>query len=199
MIILWIQSLGLLLATFLISGVIGWSLAPKPKVKRRRISLFDEVSEKSNFSGLDTPFDEVRITPAPDVESTQVVTEVQGPVSDIQETLREPIDRTDRPQRSALADMTPEVVELKVSEADESLEPVLLSEPEGMADDLKLISGIGMVNENELNRLGIFHYWQIASWNPEHVRWLTRHLHFAPRIVRENWISQAARLAQRAA
>ncbi|MEM9964525.1 MAG: hypothetical protein AAGC58_04175, partial [Asticcacaulis sp.] len=163
------------------------------------ISLFDEVSEKSDFSGLDTPFDEIRKTPASDIGDAQVTTEVPESFSDIDETIREPIDRTDRPQRSALADMTPDVVELKVSEADESLEPVLLSEPEGVADDLKLISGIGVVNENELNRLGIFHYWQIASWNPEHVRWLTRHLHFAPRIVRENWISQAARLAQKAA
>lgn len=194
MIILWLQSLGLLLVTFLISGVIGWCLAPKPKPKKRRISLFDEAPDKSDFSGLDTPFDAVR-----EPEVSQVVAEASEPVSEIQEPLSEIIDLTDRPQRSALADMTPEIVERKVSEADESLEPMLLSGPQGDADDLKLISGIGMVNENELNRLGIFHYWQIASWNPEHVRWLTKHLHFAPRIVRENWISQAARLAQRAA
>lgn len=109
------------------------------------------------------------------------------------------VDRTSRPKASLLSSMTPESVRAAVEQAGTGLEPHRLTTPEGMPDDLTLISGIGGDNERELNMLGIYHYWQVASWTPEHVAWLSARVHAAPRIVRENWMAQAARLAGRAA
>jgi predicted flap endonuclease-1-like 5' DNA nuclease len=108
-------------------------------------------------------------------------------------------DRSDRLKFSALATMTPETVEAVVEKAGSGLEPHRLMTPEGRPDDLKIISGIGPRNEKELNDLGIYHYWQIASWTPEHVAWLYSRMSFPKRIVRENWMAQAARMATRAA
>lgn len=115
------------------------------------------------------------------------------------EPVTELLDRTSRPKASLLSSMTPESVRAAVEQAGTGLEPHRLSAPEGHPDDLTLISGIGADNERELNMLGIYHYWQVASWTPEHVAWLSARVHSAPRIVRENWMAQAARLAGRAA
>lgn len=115
------------------------------------------------------------------------------------EPVTELLDRTSRPKASLLSSMTPESVRAAVEQAGTGLEPHRLSAPEGYPDDLTLISGIGADNERELNMLGIYHYWQVASWTPEHVAWLSARVHSAPRIVRENWMAQAARLAGRAA
>jgi NADH-quinone oxidoreductase subunit E len=72
-----------------------------------------------------------------------------------------------------------------------SEEPETLKKPKGMADDLKLINGIGPVNEKELNSLGIYHFWQIAAWTPGHIAWVSSRIRFAGRITRENWMRQA--------
>src|SRR6266705_996117 len=42
-----------------------------------------------------------------------------------------------------------------------------LSGPRGVADDLKKLAGVSGAIEKKLNDLGIFHYWQIAAFNPE--------------------------------
>ncbi len=96
---------------------------------------------------------------------------------------------------SSLATMTPESVEAAVQQAGTGLEPIRLETPRGSIDDLTVISGIGPGNQQELNALGIYHYWQIAGWTPEHVAWVSNRVRFPKRIVRENWMAQAARLA----
>jgi NADH-quinone oxidoreductase subunit E len=62
-------------------------------------------------------------------------------------------------------------------------------------DDLRRIKGIGPVNETRLHELGIFHYDQIAAWTRPEIRWVGTYLSFPGRIDREEWVSQAARLA----
>ncbi|MFM2054063.1 MAG: NADH-quinone oxidoreductase chain 2, partial [Pseudomonadota bacterium] len=63
-------------------------------------------------------------------------------------------------------------------------------------DDLKIIDGIGPVNEAWLHRQGVWYFWQIASWGPQELAWVARHLpNFGSRVYRENWVAQAARLA----
>ena len=80
-----------------------------------------------------------------------------------------------------------------VSDADK---PQGLSGPrEGTADDLKRISGIGPKIEGILNSLGVYHFDQIAAWQPRQVGWVDDYLSFKGRIVRENWIGQAKDLA----
>ena len=69
--------------------------------------------------------------------------------------------------------------------------PTTLSAPEGEADDLKRISGIGPVIEETLNGLGIFNYRQIAEFTRENIAWVNKHILFPGRIDRENWVGQA--------
>ncbi|HEV7338142.1 MAG TPA: hypothetical protein VGO06_19370 [Bosea sp. (in: a-proteobacteria)] len=69
----------------------------------------------------------------------------------------------------------------------------------GVADDLKLIKGVGPQNEERLHALGIWHFSQIAAWTPENVDWVGGYLAFPGRIEREEWVAQAAALAGNAA
>jgi predicted flap endonuclease-1-like 5' DNA nuclease len=74
--------------------------------------------------------------------------------------------------------------------------PAMLSEPRnGVPDNLQRIRGIGERNEVRLNRLGIFHFSQIASWTPAEIRWIGQKLAFPERIERDDWVGQAIVLA----
>ena len=73
--------------------------------------------------------------------------------------------------------------------------PPALAAPEGSADDLKKISGVGPGIEKTLNKLGVFHYRQIAAFTPDNIAWVDQHLRFKGRIEREKWIEQAKTLA----
>ncbi|WP_257165308.1 cell envelope biogenesis protein TolA [Bradyrhizobium sp. SRS-191] len=78
--------------------------------------------------------------------------------------------------------------------ADDGRPPSLLA-PDGAADDLKLIKGIGPKNEAILNDIGVHHFSQIAEWAPPHAEWVGHHMAFPGRIEREHWIAQAKLLA----
>jgi predicted flap endonuclease-1-like 5' DNA nuclease len=73
--------------------------------------------------------------------------------------------------------------------------PPALPAPDGAADDLKLIKGIGPKNEAILRDLGVHHFSQIADWSPGHADWVGHHMAFPGRIEREHWIPQAKLLA----
>ncbi len=74
--------------------------------------------------------------------------------------------------------------------------PMMLAAPRnGIPDDLKEISGIGLKIEDALHELGIFHFDQIANWNEENIRWIDNYLVFKGRVNRENWVGQAKLLA----
>jgi NADH-quinone oxidoreductase subunit E len=62
--------------------------------------------------------------------------------------------------------------------------------------DLKTISGIGPKLEKVLNSLGIWTYRQIAAWTPEEIAWIEDYLSLKGRIGRDDWIGQAAALAE---
>jgi NADH-quinone oxidoreductase subunit E len=74
--------------------------------------------------------------------------------------------------------------------------------PQGLAaprddkrDNLQRIKGIGRVNEQKLNALGIFHFDQVSRWGRMEIRWVGTYLAFPGRIDRENWVAQASKLA----
>jgi predicted flap endonuclease-1-like 5' DNA nuclease len=100
------------------------------------------------------------------------------------------------PIAAAPAESAP-VERAEVESADvEPLQPKGLDAPVGAADDLKRISGVGPVLEGKLNALGFYHFWQIAKWTRSEVDWVDGYLSFKGRIDRDNWISQAAKLAE---
>jgi predicted flap endonuclease-1-like 5' DNA nuclease len=75
-------------------------------------------------------------------------------------------------------------------------QPTALAAPQGAADDLKQISGVGPVLERKLNDLGIYHFWQIAKWGEAEIAWVDESLNFKGRITRDGWIAQASKLAE---
>ncbi|MDE2383242.1 MAG: ATP-binding cassette domain-containing protein [Alphaproteobacteria bacterium] len=74
--------------------------------------------------------------------------------------------------------------------------PELLKKPRGKADDLKLIWGVGPAFEKLLNKVGVWHFDQVASWTSadiDHVDALLKGFH--GRIRRDDWVNQAKKLA----
>ena len=56
---------------------------------------------------------------------------------------------------------------------------------------------MGKVLEGLLNRLGVWYFWQIASWSTKEIEHVDRHLEaFKGRINRDSWVTQAQRLAK---
>lgn len=84
-----------------------------------------------------------------------------------------------------------------VEGTDEGVKPATLEAArEGGADDLKQIKGIGPKLEKLCNRLGFYHFDQIASWSADEVAWVDANLEgFKGRVSRDNWIAQAKVLA----
>ncbi|MGE0612005.1 MAG: 30S ribosomal protein S2, partial [Hyphomicrobiales bacterium] len=71
-----------------------------------------------------------------------------------------------------------------------------LKKPDGDADDLKQISGLGPVLEGKLNEFGIFHYSQIAAMTKDDVAEVDTALDLKGRIERDDWVKQAGKLAK---
>ena len=66
----------------------------------------------------------------------------------------------------------------------------------GKADNLTRIKGIGPANEAKMNKLGIWHFDQIAGWTKGEVQWAGSYLAIPGRIEREEWVKQAKVLAR---
>lgn len=68
----------------------------------------------------------------------------------------------------------------------------LLDAPDGEADDLKRIKGVGPVMERTLNELGIYHFRQVAKLDDAGIEWVSANIAtFPDRIRRDNWAQQA--------
>jgi len=82
-------------------------------------------------------------------------------------------------------------------EPTEEDKPELLSAPRGgAADDLKRIKGVGPKLETVLNELGVYHFDQIAGWSAREIAWVDEQLTgFRGRILRDEWVAQAQKLA----
>jgi predicted flap endonuclease-1-like 5' DNA nuclease len=101
-----------------------------------------------------------------------------------------------RPAVSAAATITSAELERLVLAAGAGQQPAPVEIDHQRPDDLKIIDGIGPVNERWLHAHGVHYFWQIASWSPAELAWVAHHLpNFGSRVYRENWIAQAAKLA----
>lgn len=84
-----------------------------------------------------------------------------------------------------------------IVEIEDPHRPELLDAPvQAVSDDLTAINGIGKSVEAMLQKLGVFHYAQIAQWNLDQAAWIERHIGFAGRVTRENWTGQAIKLVE---
>lgn len=119
-------------------------------------------------------------------------------VNEVAEKVEEPLPQaaTDELESSPESVEEPSVEE-PVSDVQDTDRPELLDAPlRGKPDDLTAISGIGKAVEGMLQKLGVFHYAQIAQWNMDESAWIERHIGFAGRVTRENWTGQASKLAE---
>lgn len=64
------------------------------------------------------------------------------------------------------------------------------------ADDLKLIKGVGKLNETRLNDEGVTTFAQIAAWKKTDIADFDDKLNFKGRIARDEWVPQAKALAK---
>lgn len=85
--------------------------------------------------------------------------------------------------------------EPKAKAAASSVASSFMSAPDGEADDLKLISGVGPKLEEKLNGFGIYHFRQIANFSADDIVKVDDGLNFKGRIERDDWLSQAKILA----
>ena len=71
--------------------------------------------------------------------------------------------------------------------------PAVLSAPKGgVADDLKMIKGVGPKLEKLLNSFGFYHFEQVAAWTADELAWVDQNLEgFKGRATRDEWVSQA--------
>ena len=106
---------------------------------------------------------------------------------------KKPAKAEDKPAKAA--DAAPKA-ELKAKPAEKEAPVALFTAPEGPADDLKKISGVGKVLEKKLNDLGITRYDQIAAFSADEIAKVDEVLNFKGRIEREDWTSQAKALAE---
>jgi NADH-quinone oxidoreductase subunit E len=72
----------------------------------------------------------------------------------------------------------------------------LFDAPEGPADDLTLIMGVGPAIQKTLNAIGITTYRQVAALTPEQIVAVESEAGFKGRIARNNWQQQADALAR---
>ncbi len=79
----------------------------------------------------------------------------------------------------------------------EGSKPTTLDGPrDGGADNLKEIKGIGPKLEKLCNKLGFYHFDQIANWTADEVAWVDANLEgFRGRVTRDKWVEQAKILA----
>jgi len=65
------------------------------------------------------------------------------------------------------------------------------------ADDLKQIKGVGPKMEKLLNKMGVYHFDQVAGWRAQEVKWVDENLEgFKGRVSRDTWVKQAKVLAK---
>ncbi len=78
-----------------------------------------------------------------------------------------------------------------------AIKPKFLKQADnGISDNLQLIKGVGAKLNEVLNELGVFHFYQIASWEEKEVAWVNDYLAFSGRIQRDEWIKQAKLLME---
>ncbi len=103
----------------------------------------------------------------------------------------------------AIKDTSAKAPAAKAAPAAEPAPAVAESKPQlltaargGKGDDLELIWGVGPKLGQMLNEMGIWHFDQVAAWTPAELAWVDARLTgFKGRAVRDDWISQAKKLA----
>lgn len=87
--------------------------------------------------------------------------------------------------------------EIELKSSGQSRPPAwLMVQPFGPRDDLQRLQGVDPSLERSLNRLGIYHFHQIARFESSDVEWLVEHVDGVPeQTIRDSWIPDAGLLS----
>ncbi len=130
------------------------------------------------------------------LEARPPVVSAAAPIADMQKTLP-PVSAGPMAVSPPQALMGGAAAPVRAEAGQAIVRPAALDGPRGgKADDLKLIKGVGPKLEKLCNKLGFWHFDQIANWTPAEVAWVDENLEgFKGRVSREDWIVQARDLA----
>jgi len=104
--------------------------------------------------------------------------------------------KTTKPAPKPKAEPAPKAKADPAAEESGTKPAALAQAREGGADNLKEIKGVGPKLEALLNKLGFYHFDQIANWTAAEVAWVDQNLEgFKGRVSRDNWVEQARTLA----
>ena len=160
------------------------------------------------------PVAEAPIVEAAVVETAVVETAVEETVV-IEAVADAPVEEDRVPEATVkavaetVAEVTPEPVETVAEvaapavapavedDADVAIKPEVLAAPNGDADDLTALNGVGPKLAEALKAEGIYHFSQIAAWTEANVAWVDDNLAgVRGRASRNGWVAQAAELTK---
>ena len=107
-------------------------------------------------------------------------------------------DGAKRQTSSSFANYTKSMIASKENENSAAVRASLLSDSMyGKPDDLTLVDGIGPLMQEQLNAVGVYYCWQIASWTTSDATWMDSQLNqFPGRIARDKWVRKAIDLVK---
>lgn len=155
-------------------------------------SVLDGIERGQGAAGVDLGAaaevaEEAIAETAAKIEPKKAAKEEKAAKAEPEEPAKEAIEETPKEEPTKEADPAAESSDLKGFKG--------LEAPEGEADDLKKISGVGPVIEKKLNELGIFHFNQIASLTKDQAVAIDDAISFKGRIERDDWLGQAKKLS----
>jgi NADH-quinone oxidoreductase subunit E len=200
----------------------GRPVKPGPQIDRQQSMAFGgatSLTDKSLFAKPRT-FKRVEAPPPPPAAAAPVAPIATGPTPTAVVGTIEGSKGTATPKAMAPASApaaAPQVANVKtapqelgavritkpliqrVKKIEPASKPELLKKPRAgsKADDLKLIWGVGPAFEKLLNKTGVWHFDQIASWSAADIKHVDALLKgFQGRIARDEWVKQAKKLAK---
>lgn len=191
--ILIIQLAILIAVAFVIGCILGRLAKGKKAIDKTR-------EDTVVAAALSTPAIYEKPEPVSPVKDTQIA----EPLAKTEDVVEEEVEQASPESGKAELLVEPSLVEEVAAETIAKVEveadrPELLEAPlRGKPDDLVAINGVGKAIEGKLQKLGVFHYTQVAQWSVEESGWIERHIGFAGRVTREDWVAQARKLVEAA-
>lgn len=169
-------------------GLIGmfltWLICVSPQQGTRRQAAF----------GAQDPLEVVEIAQG-EVTPEHAAAPVRKPAPQVEAAPEPAAVAAAKPETPAAPKSAPQDTGAEASDEEGTKPEILTAARAGGADDLRKIKGIGPRLETMLNEMGFYHYDQIAAWGAGEITWVDARLKFKGRIVRDDWVAQAAKLA----
>ena len=161
--------------------------------KRLQSELDELILEKNKSPGEIPENESIPSLPFKSTEESLQLSSTDSDQNHPLERLRSELTRIEESH----TEENPVAVNKTVEGSVAGIPPASFDHPQGEADDLKSISGIGPKIETTLNNLGVYHFSQIANFSEENINWVNEHLQFKGRIEREKWVAQAKELVNK--